>query len=54
MNSPLIWASKDESSIYFRGILFVNTWNQWTRAYDFELWFNINLFKHERQQNGIG
>ena len=54
MNSPLIWASKDESNINFRGILFVNSWNQWTIAYDYEFWFNINLFNHERQQNGKG
>ena len=50
MSSPLIWASKDESNINFRGILFVNSWNQWTIAYDYEFWLNINLFKNERQQ----
>ena len=54
MNSPLIWESKYESNIKFRGILFLNTWNQWTRSYDYEFWFNINLFKHERQHNGKG
>ena len=43
---------EDESNINFRGILFVNTWNLWTRAYDYELWFNINVSKHERQHIG--
>ena len=52
MNSPLKWASKDEYNVKFRGILFLNNWNKRTRAYDYELWFNIHLFKYEIQHNG--
>ena len=50
-DNPLIRASKYESSINFRGTLFVNNQNQRTRAYDYEFLFNINLFKHEIQHN---
>ena len=52
MNNPSTWASKYESNINFRGILFVDTWNPRTRAYDYEFWFNMHLLKHERQHDG--
>ena len=51
MNSPLLWASKVNPILTLEEPLLVNTWNIWTRAYDYELWFNLNILKHERQHN---